>query len=99
MRRALYRVATGQQPAPELFANALRTDGEGPFAEHLRHCERSLQGDALRRGLKQVLEHRTLPPLDAHYHLQGLGLIRETARGAEVRNQLYARFFRDRIGG
>ena len=97
-RVALYNVATEQQSAAELFANALRTDDEGPFAPHLRHYERAIENDAsLKQGILQVMKQCTRPTADIHYRLQWLGLIHETAQGAELRNCLYSDFFTQRF--
>jgi hypothetical protein len=94
IRQTLYCIATDQYTAENLFSHALLTDGTGPFSDHLRHCEQMLQqNDELRRGLRQVIEHGTPPAMETHHWLLGLGLIRETATGVEVRNQLYAQFF------
>jgi hypothetical protein len=77
-----------------LFAHALRTDGTGPFSDHLRHCEQMLQqNDELRGGIKQVIEHGTYPATKTYHRLQGLGLIREMPTGVGMRNKLYAQFF------
>lgn len=97
-RQALYCVATGQYRDDSLFTNKLHTDDTGPFAEHLRHYENLLADrDDLRQGFLQVLRHGTRPPLPVHHALLGLGLIRETAQGAEPRNQLYAAFVEERF--
>ncbi len=98
-RVGLYTVATDQQSVAELFANALRTDDEGPFAPHLRHYEHAIENDEnLKQGMLQVMQHGTRPKSDIHYRLQWLGLIHETARGAELRNCLYSDFFTQRFG-
>jgi hypothetical protein len=98
IRQALYCIATAQYTVANLFSHALRTDDTGPFSDHLRHCEQMLQqDDDLHRGVRQVIEHRTHPATKTYHWLQGLGLIRETATGVEVRNQLYAQFFSQRL--
>ena len=99
-RAALYRVATGRHSTADLFDKALRADGEGPFADHLRRYEGKLGEDkGMQQGMLQVIRHGTRPSQEIHYRLQALGLIHETGDGGVVpRNRLYADFFSRRFG-
>jgi hypothetical protein len=98
VRTALYTVATGRKTPDELFADALRTDDQGPFAQHLRRYAGILDRDPdLGRCLRTVLRDNARPDAPGFYRLLWLGLIRETAEGAEPRNRLYADFFARRL--
>ncbi|WP_165742222.1 AAA-like domain-containing protein [Candidatus Thiosymbion oneisti] len=94
-RSALYHIATGRHSVEDLFANALLAGPTGPFADHLSRYQRYLAQDpVLSTAMATVIKDRARPQDPAgHRRLLWLGLIRETAEGAEPRNRLYEDFF------
>jgi hypothetical protein len=98
IRRALYLVASGQLSAADLFARA--TDDRGPFGDHLRyHFFRMHDKPELVEGLRRVLRNNTLPDERIFFRLRGAGLVKREGTAVVPRNQLYADYFREHLGG
>ena len=97
-RRALYLVASGEIPAAALFARA--AEDRGPFGDHLRyHFFRMHDKAELVAALRTVLRSHSSPDERLFFRLRGAGLVRREGGAVVPRNQLYADYFREHLGG
>lgn len=97
VRQGLYHLATGRFDLPGLTAEAC--DERGPFGDHLRQLRWRLHRDeTLNPALQQILRTRRCEREDHFIRLKAAGLVRgETCREAEMRCDLYKRYFRGHL--
>ncbi len=97
VRQAMHRVAVGEYPAETFFAKA--SDEQGPFGDHLRrHLTRFNERPELAKALRQVMAYHTGLDDISFYRLHGAGLVRRAGSQIAPRCELYAAYFRDRLG-
>jgi hypothetical protein len=97
-RLALELLAAQRYDFERLMAAALSE--EGPFADHLAYYWRLFMEDVqIKTALRQIRQTRIHDRDKTYYRLKGTGLIKQ--KGAEVimRNDLYDRFFEERLHG
>jgi hypothetical protein len=97
IRLSLYLLATGKVADIEtLLARA--TEDTGPFGDHLRHyLLRVLQKPALKQALTYICRHESYEENQIFYRLKGAGLIKKEGKRVILRNQLYDRYFKERL--
>lgn len=96
IRRALYLLATERIELDTLFAQA--TQDTGPFGDHLRHyLYRILQKPELEQALSDILLQQTYEENQTFYRLKGAGLIKKVGNQIVLRNNLYTRYFWERL--
>ncbi len=97
-RLALYHLTLGEIDFETLLAQA--TADTGPFGEHLRHyTRRILQKPALRQALAQISKDGAYEEDQLFYRLQGAGLVKRVGKQVLFRNNLYKRYFKERLDG
>ncbi|NJN96869.1 MAG: phosphotransferase [Anaerolineales bacterium] len=97
-RLALYLLAIGKVELPALLAHA--TEDNGPFGEHLRHyLRRVLRKPDLKQALALVVHQRSLEENDVFHRLREAGLIKRLGQQVVFRNNLYERYFKERLNG
>jgi serine/threonine protein kinase len=95
-RVALYKVATGKIDMNTLLARA--TEDTGPFGDHLRHyLLRVLENPALKQALTDICRHHAHEENKIFYRLKGAGLVKKTGQQVILRNNLYTRYFEERL--
>lgn len=95
-RLSLYLVATEQYSFDELLSRAI--DDDGPFINHLNHFWRKLAETPKLQESLQLIQETEKHPVDRRFEqLKGAGLIKRAATKIIMRNQLYARYFWERI--
>lgn len=97
-RLSLYLIAMNQISFERLCAQALAQDG--PFGDHLQHFWKILQEEpVLRATIKTILKNQT-HTIDRNVEkLKGAGLVKQEHTAVVMRNELYARYFKERLNG
>jgi hypothetical protein len=96
-RLALYLVATGKVADFETL-QSLATAEHGPFGEHLRHFLLRIGNyPELEQALRRICREHSLEESQIYYRLKGAGLIKREGKRVIFRNQLYDRFFKERL--
>jgi hypothetical protein len=97
-RLALYRLALEEIDMQTLLARA--TEDTGPFNEHLQHyLRRILQKPELRQALSRISRDAIYEENQIFYRLKGAGLIKKEEQHIVFRNNLYERYFKERLNG
>lgn len=97
-RLALYQLTLGKIDLPTLLAQA--TEDNGPFGEHLRHyLLRVLQMPELKQALTHIVQHQTYEENQIFHRLKAAGLIKKAGKQVVFRNNLYNRYFKERLNG
>jgi hypothetical protein len=79
---------------------AQATADTGPFGTHLRHYSRRiLQNPELRQVLVKIFQDGTYEENQLFYRLQGAGLVKREGKQILFRNNLYKRYFKERLNG
>ena len=95
-RLALYKLATDGYDFDTLRTNA--TSDTGPFAQHLRHFwQKILDMPQIKPSLSQICRHQRHPEDKQYYRLKGAGLIKKVGSQVVMQNNLYARYFTERL--
>lgn len=95
-RVALYWVSKKAIDSETLMVQA--TEDTGPFGNHLRHyLRRVLQQPELKRALVRICREETCDEDQTFFRLQGAGLVRKQGQRVVLRNQLYTRYFKERL--
>jgi hypothetical protein len=95
-RLALYQLADGKIDMPTLLTQA--GEDAGPFGDHLRHyLLRILKNPELRQALVRIVHDHTHKEDALFYRLKGAGLVRKTGKQVTFRNNLYERYFKERL--
>ncbi len=96
IRLALYLVATGKYRTDNLLTHA--TDEDGPFGDHLRHyLLRVLQKKELKEALIHICRYHTYEENQTYHRLKGAGLVKREGQQVSLRNNLYTRYFEERL--
>ncbi len=97
-RVALYQLARGEIDMPTLLAQA--AEDNGPFRNHLLHyLQRILQQPELKQALIRICQRHTWEEDPAFYRLKEAGLIKKHGKQVTPRNNLYERYFEERLNG
>jgi serine/threonine protein kinase len=97
-RLALYQLALGKIDMPTLLVQA--AEDIGPFGDHLRHyLRRVLQRPELKRALIRIRHDHTWEETPVFYRLKEAGLIEKQEDRVVLRNNLYARYFKECLNG
>jgi hypothetical protein len=97
-RLALYQVTLGKIDMPTLLAQA--TEDTGPFGDHLRHyLRRVLRQPELKQALVRICHAHTWEESPVFYRLKEAGLIKKQGERVVLRNNLYGRYFKERLNG
>jgi hypothetical protein len=97
-RLALYQLALGKIDMPSLMAGA--TEDSGPFGDHLRHYLLKIwQKPELKQALTLIFQKHTYPENEIFYRLKEAGLIKKVGQQVVFRNNLYERYFKERLHG
>jgi serine/threonine protein kinase len=97
-RLALYQLALGKIDMPTLQVQA--AEDTGPFGDHLRHyLRRVLQRPELKRALIRIRHDHTWEETPIFYRLKEAGLIKKQGERVVLRNNLYDRYFKERLNG
>lgn len=97
-RLAFYQLSLGKIDMPTLLAQA--ADDAGPFGDHLRHyLLRVLNNPELRQALGRIVHDHTYKEDAIFYRLKGAGLVRKNGTRVTFRNNLYERYFKERLNG
>ena len=95
-RLALYLLATQRIEWETLLAQATRDSG--PFGDHLRYyLLRVLQKPELKQALIQICRSHAYEENQIFHRLKGAGLIKKVGRQVVLRNNLYTRYFEERL--
>ena len=95
-RLALYQLADGKIDMPTLLTQG--GEDAGPFGDHLRHyLLRILKNPELRQALVRIVHDHTHKEDALFYRLKGAGLVRKTGKQVTFRNNLYERYFKERL--
>ncbi len=98
IRRALYLLATNRIDLKTLLAHA--TEDSGPFREHLSHYLRWILGrEELKIALAYICHHHRHEEDQTFHRLKGAGLVKRVDRQVVLRNNLYDRYFKERLSG
>ncbi len=96
IRVALYQLATGKFDLSTLLAQA--TEDSGPFKEHLQYYHQHiLEKPALKEALAYICRHHTYEENKIFHRLKGAGLIKKVGSHVILRNNLYTRYFEERL--
>ena len=97
-RRALYLLATNRIDLKTLLTRA--TEDSGPFREHLSHYLRwILDRKELKVALAYICYHHQHEEDQTFHRLKGAGLVKRDGRQVVLRNNLYERYFKERLSG
>jgi hypothetical protein len=97
-RVALYQLARGEIDMSTLLAQA--AEDNGPFRNHLLYyLQRILQQPELKQALIRICQRYTWEEDPAFYRLKEAGLIKKHGKQATPRNNLYERYFKERLNG
>lgn len=97
-RLFLYLIATRQASFDVLLAQA--TADDGPFGHHLSYFWRHLaKTPDLQASLRQIQRSQQHPADRNLEKLKGAGLVKRSEGKIVIRNELYARYFKERING
>ncbi len=97
-RLALFKLSNREISADRLFSKAISTDG--PFEDHLNYYVWRIFNDPETKRIMLNICQQTDDTYDdnRHFHrLKRAGLIKKVGRKAIPRNNLYARYFQDRL--
>lgn len=95
-RLALYLISINTTDFNTLIAQA--TEDNGPFGNHLRHyLLRVSQKPDLKRTLVRICREGRSPQNQMFYRLNSAGLIKKEGQRVVLRNQLYTRYFKERL--
>lgn len=96
VRRAFYLIATGKTDFDTLLSNA--TSDTGPFEDHLAYyLYKVLQKPTLKQAVAHISRHQNCTENRTYYRLKEAGLIKKDGEQVVLRNQLYARYFAERL--
>jgi len=91
-----YKVALGQIEVADLLANPL--DDDSPFNDHLsRYWQVLLDLPELKPALSQICRQQTHAEDKSYFRLIGSGLIKKQGKQVSMRNELYRRYFEERL--
>jgi len=97
-RKALFLIGKGNSTFGELLENAY--EDNGPFGDHLRNHLFRLSGKKeLQDGLMEVIIDNNCSDDRVFFQLRGAGLVKRQGNNELPRNPLYAKYFKDRLGG
>jgi hypothetical protein len=97
-RLALYLLAIHRLEFEELLETV--TSDTGPFADHLRrYWQHILDMPKVKQALTQICRHQMRPEDKLYYRLKGAGLVKTEDSQVVMRNQLYERYFKERLCG
>lgn len=95
-RLALYLIATRRYDFATLQQTA--TFEDGPFGNHLSYFWQKISDSKeLQQALQQICRHQTYPADKLYYRLKGAGLVKRIDKQVVMRNQLYERYFSERL--
>ncbi len=98
IRLALYLLVTEKMDLDTLLAQA--TADTGPFGEHLRYyLQHVLAQPELKQALADICRDHTYEENRNFHRLKGAGLIKKAGQQVVLRNNLYARYFKERLYG
>jgi hypothetical protein len=95
-RLVWYKVASGEINLADLLANPL--DDDSPFNDHLsRYWQVLLDLPELKPALSQICRQQTHAEDKSYFRLIGSGLIKKQGKQVTMRNELYRRYFEERL--
>lgn len=95
-RLALYLLASRKIDFNALLKQA--TDEKGPFDEHLRYyLWQVLPNPELKQALTTICRSHTYEQNKNFFRLKGMGLIKQDGQQVVFRNELYGRYFNQRL--
>jgi hypothetical protein len=97
-RLALYQLTLGKIDMSSVLAQA--TEDTGPFGEHLRHyLLRVLSKPELKGALTEIAQRQTHEENQLFHRLKEAGLVKKVGKQVIFRNNLYDRYFKERLNG